>query len=77
MILQYFKKKENEYKNEADRLYLEILNKAKLFVKKNYFIEINFESSFEVVSILLVFYINCLAKNSLKKKKLVNSRSNN
>ena len=72
MILQYFKKKENEYKNEADRLYLEILNKAKLFVKKNYFIEINFESSFEVVSILLVFYINCLANNSSNKKKLVN-----
>ena len=71
MILQYFKKKENEYKITADKLYLEILHKARLIIKKNYFIEINFDSSFEIITILLVFYIkNCNKDDSIKKNKV-------
>ena len=47
MILQYFKKKENEYKDVADRIYLIILHKSKKLIKKNYFEEVDFNSSFE------------------------------
>jgi hypothetical protein len=72
MILQYFKKKENEYKIIADKLYLEILYKARLIIKKNYFIEINFDSSFEIITILLVFYIKNFNKHDLIKKNKVN-----
>ena len=72
MILQYFKKKENEYKIVADKLYLEILHKARLIIKKNYFIEINFDSSFEIITILLVFYIKNFNKDDSMKKNKVN-----
>lgn len=72
MILQYFKKKENEYKITADKLYLEILHKARLIIKKNYFIEINFDSSFEIITILLVFYIKNFNKDDSMKKNKVN-----
>ena len=72
MIIQYFKKKENEYKIEADKLYLEILYKAKIFVNKNYFLKINFDSSFEIIAILLVFYIKCYNSDNITKKNKVN-----
>jgi len=72
MILQYFKKKENEYKITADKLYLEILHKARLIIKKNYFIEINFDSSFEIITIFLVFYIKNFNKDDSMKKNKVN-----
>ena len=73
MILQYFKKKENEYKNDADKLYLEILYKVKLLVKKNYLIEVDFNSSFEVTTIFLVFYMKYYNNaNSIKKNKVNN-----
>ena len=63
MILQYFKKKENEYKIEADKLYLEILYKAKKLIKKNYFKEINFDSSFEInFNIVSFLYLKTLIK---------------
>ena len=34
MILQYFKKKENEYKIKSDIIYLNILNKSKSLLNK-------------------------------------------
>ena len=72
MILQYFKKKENEYKIEANKIYLEILMKAKEISKKNYFIEIDFDSSFEITTILLIFYIKYYNNVDLAKKNKVN-----
>ena len=72
MILQYFKKKENEYKLEADKIYQEIIDKSKTLAKKNYFSEINFDSSFEVITILLVFFIKHSNKKSSKIKNKVN-----
>ena len=56
MILQYFKKKENEYKKFADEIYIDIVNNSKKIMKDNYFNEVNFDSSFEILSIILVFY---------------------
>ena len=72
MILQYFKKKENEYKLLADKVYLKILDYTKLLLKKKYFYHINFNTSFELISIFLVFYLKFLYKNNYKFKKRFN-----
>ena len=72
MILQYFKKKENEYKIKSDKIYLNILNKSKLIINKKYFNEINFSISFEIISLLLIFYLHYLKDNSSSSKKKIN-----
>ena len=72
MILQYFKKKENEYKIKADKIYLNILNKSKLIINKKYFNEINFSISFEIISLLLIFYLHFLKDNNSSLKKKIN-----
>ena len=72
MILQYFKKKENEYKIKSDKIYLNILNKSKLLINKKYFNEINFSISFEIISLLLIFYLHYLKDNSSSSKKKIN-----
>ena len=43
MILQYFKRKENKFKNQADKIYVNILNKSKKIIKNKFFKEKNFE----------------------------------
>ena len=70
MILQYFKKKENKYKDQADEIYLKILQESKNLMKKNYFNEVNFDSSFELITILLIFYIKTfnLCNQNIKTK---------
>ena len=71
MILQYFKKKENEYKKVADKIYLSIISKSKVLIKKKYFKEVNFNSSFELILIFIIFYLNKIKnKNDLKNKKI-------
>jgi hypothetical protein len=70
MILQYFKKKENEYKIKSDKTYLNILNKSKLLLNKKFFNEIEFNTSFELISILLIYYLKFF-KN---KDKFINKR---
>ena len=72
MILQYFKKKENEYKIKSDIIYLNILNKSKLLLNKKYFNEINFSISFEIISVLLIFYLHFLKDKSIGSKKRIN-----
>jgi len=72
MILQYFRKKENEYKIKADKIYLNILNKSKLLMNKKYFNEINFSISFEIISLLLVFNLHFLKANNTSFKKKIN-----
>jgi len=72
MILQYFKKKENEYKIKSDKLYLNILNKSKSLLIKKYFNEINFSISFELITILLIYHFKVLKYNDIEKKKRVN-----
>jgi len=70
VILQYFKKKENKYKDQADAIYLKILQESKNLMKKNYFNEVNFDSSFELITILLIFYIKTfnLCNQNIKTK---------
>ena len=78
MILQYFEKKENEYKIIADNIYNSCLNKSKTLINKNYFEEKNFNSSFELISIILVLYIKILnEKNDTKFKKINDELINN
>ena len=72
MILQYFKKKENEYKIKSDKIYLNILNKSKLLMNKKYFNEINFSISFEIISLLLIFNLHFLKDNNTSSNKKIN-----
>ena len=72
MILQYFKKKENEYKIKSDKIYLNILKKSKSLMNKRYFKEVDFSISFELVSILLIFYLNFFKNKEIDSKNKIN-----
>ena len=72
MILQYFKKKENKYKIKSDKIYLNILNKSKLLLNKKYFNQIDFGVSFELISILFIFYLKFLKDKDINSNKIVN-----
>ena len=70
MVLQYFRIKRNNYKNQTLSIYQEIVDHSNHFIKnslndKNY----NFDEVFEIFSIITVFY--------LKKLKDTNTQSNN
>ena len=71
MILQYFKKKENEYKKKSDKIYLNILIKSKFLLNKKYFNEINFSTSFELISVLLIFYLFFFKDNNMISNKKI------
>ena len=72
MILQYFKKKENEFKIQSDKIYLNILKKSKSLLKKKYFNKIDFNTSFELISILLIYHLKFLKNKDMQSKKKVN-----
>ena len=72
MILQYFKKKENEYKIKSDIIYFNILKKSKSLLNKKYFNEVNFTTSFELISILLIYYLKFFKNKDITSKKRVN-----
>ena len=72
MILQYFKKKENEIKINSDKIYLNILNKSKSLLNKKFFNEIDFTTSFELISILLIYHLNFFKNSDIITKKRVN-----
>ena len=67
MILHYFQKKENIEKKTAVDLYKSILTDSKAILKKNkIFIKNDFNSSFEIVSILLIIVININIDKKIK-----------
>ena len=72
MILQYFKKKENEFKIKSDKIYLIILNKSKSLMNKKFFNEIDFSTSFELISILLIYYLKFFKNKDINSIKAVN-----
>ena len=72
MILQYFKKKENEYKIKSDLIYLNILQKSKSLLNKKYFNEVDFGTSFELISILLIYNLKFFKNKDITSKKKVN-----
>ncbi len=72
MILQYFKKKENEYKIKSDKIYLDILINSKLFLNKKFFNVIDFSVSFELISILLIYNLKFFNYKNRESKKKIN-----
>ena len=72
MILQYFNKKENAYKKQADKIYLNILDKSKSLINNKYFNKIDFSISFELISILLIYHLKFLKNADFFLKKRVN-----
>ena len=71
MILQYFKKKENEYKIKSNEIYLNILIKSKSLLNKKFFNEIDFSTSFELISILLIYYLKFLKNKDIALNKRI------
>jgi cytochrome b pre-mRNA-processing protein 3 len=72
MVLQYFKKKENEYKIKSDKIYLDILEQSKSLLNKKYFTEVDFSISFELISILLIYNLKFIKNKDVISKKRVN-----
>ena len=72
MILQYFKKKENEYKKISDNIYISIIKKSKDLMRNDYFREVSFESSFELTSLLLIFQMNIFKNKNVQEFKQIN-----
>ena len=73
MILQYFKRKENKEKKIAQNLYKKILYQSNSIHKKNsFFRDFNYNSSFEIVSIILIIFIKLNIKFRIENYKLVN-----
>ena len=72
MFLQYFKKKENEYKIKSDKIYLNILIQSKSLLNKKYFNEIDFSVSFELISILLIYHLKFFNNKNKIAKKCIN-----
>jgi len=72
MILQYFKKKENEYKIKSDKIYLNILINSKLLLNKKFFNVIDFSVSFELISILLIYNLKFFNDKHIESKKKIN-----
>ena len=59
MILHYFVKKENIEKKFAEQIYKKILSKSNLLIHENDFFKVkNYSTSFELVSLILIIYIN-------------------
>ena len=58
MILHYFKKKENIEEKFAKDTYTNILKQSNSFLNNNsFFNHKDYNSSFEIVSIFMIFYI--------------------
>tara|TARA_B100001769_G_C21899231_1_gene485618 strand:+ start:235 stop:732 length:498 start_codon:yes stop_codon:yes gene_type:complete len=73
MILHYFQKKENTEKKNANELYKFILKEANSILRKNNIFNSNdFNSSFEIVSILLIIQINININNRVKSFYKIN-----
>ncbi len=58
MILHYFKRKENKDKKIAEEQYKKILEISKIFINENnLFMTKNYNTSFEIVTIFIIFHI--------------------
>ena len=75
MILQYFVSKENRHKDIAEDIYKSILSKSNLFIKQNdFFFKKDYNTSFEVVSIFLIFYMKFNINNKISNYSLINDQ---
>ena len=75
MILQYFTKKENIEKDIAEDTYKIILKESNLFIQKNnFFIKKDYNSSFEIVSIFIIIFIQLNIYYKPKNHKKINEK---
>ena len=73
MILHYFKKKENIEEKFAKDTYTNILKQSNSFLNNNsFFNHKDYNSSFEIVSIFMIFYIKLNIKFKINNYKLIN-----
>ena len=73
MILHYFIKKENNQKKDAEQIYKNILSISNSLIHNNTFFKVkDYSSSFELVSFILIIYINSHIKNKPNNYKLLN-----
>ena len=73
MILHYFYSKENKYKKTANDTYKIILKKSnRILFENTFFLDKNYNISFEIVSIILIIFIQKNIKSNLKDYKKIN-----
>ena len=73
MFLQYFFKKENIQKNYSDNIYINIINQSKDILNNNdYFTSKDYKSSFEIISIIIIFYLKSIKKVRINKYNKIN-----
>lgn len=73
MILQHLFKKENIERKKAKSIYNNILKESNNFIINNdFFIKKDFKASFEIISLLLILYINMNLNTNIKKNKKIN-----
>jgi len=73
MFLQYFFKKENNQKIFSDNIYIDIVNQSKDILNKyDYFATKNYKSSFEIISIIIIFYLKIIKEIKIKDYKKIN-----
>ncbi len=73
MIIQYFKAKEKIEKKIAYKIYNQILNESSQILKNNnFFKKKNYNTSFEIVSILLIIYFKKNINNKNMNYKDIN-----
>ena len=73
MFLQYFFKKENNEKIYSDNIYINIINQSKDILNNNdYFTNKDYKSSFEIISIIIIFYLKSIKKVKIKNYNKIN-----
>ncbi len=73
MILHYFAKKENTEKKFAELVYLEILKNSNKFINEYKFTSNkDYNTSYEIVSIYIILYINYNINSNVNNYKKIN-----
>ena len=73
MILQYFNKKESNERIKAEKIYKSILIKSNIFIKDDNLIDVkDYNTSFELVTIYLIIYMQIGINLKIKNFKLIN-----
>ena len=71
MILQYFKKKENKEQIIATKQYKKVISESNIFLNNNnFFLNKDYKTSFEIVSIFLIMFIRINLLQDNRKKYL-------
>ena len=73
MLLHYFYKKENKEKNYVKDIYSKNLRLSVRFIKTNkYILKEDFQTSFEIFSLFLIFHLKNFKDFKMKNHKIIN-----